>query len=476
MKVTVLGTGAADGIPQPFCGCTTCGHARFTGEVRCAGGVLLDDTVLIDAPPALGTAAARAGVTLEAVNTVLVTHSHPDHWDPSFLLYRQWQLNVATRPLSVVGPVDVIESAQQWLPPSSAVQLQSVTAGDHFRSAAGHEVRVLASSHGNGTDRCADLAVLFDVTGPDGARLLYASDTGVLPAEVVDAIRGARFDVVLLELTFGADGPTTAGHLDHDSFTATLATLRQVDAITSTSTVVAVHLGHHNPPTPALEAFLRSVGARCVTDGRTWQISPGEPMPADRRRVLILGGVRSGKSRHAEKLAAPAPEVTYVATGWPRGSNVGDDWDDRIVSHQARRPLHWQTTETLDIVDVLTRAEPGQTVLVDCLALWVTRLVDEADAWRDRDRATTTVTAAAASLCAALASSQAAQVFIVSNEVGSGVAPATASGGLFRDLLGLVNTSVANCCDEVLLMIAGRPCSLPAADTSPSAAPEEASR
>lgn len=484
MKVTVLGTGAADGVPQPFCGCDTCSYARSTGEVRSAGGVLLDDTVLIDAPPALGATAARAGVTLAAVDTVLVTHSHPDHWDPSFLLYREWHPIAAARPLSVVGPVDVIDSAKQWLPPRSSVQLQSVTAGDHFRTAGSYDVQVLASSHGNGTDRCADLAVLFDVTGPDGSRLLYASDTGELPAEVVDAVRGAQFDVVLLELTFGADGPTTAGHLDHHSFTAALATLREVDAITANSTVVAVHIGHHNPPTPALEAFLRSVGARCVPEGRTWEVSPGEPMPADRRRVLILGGARSGKSRHAEKLAAPAPVVTYVATGWPRGSNVGTDWDDRIISHQVRRPPHWRTTETLDIVGVLARAEPGQTVLVDCLALWVTRLVDEADAWRDRDRASATVTAATASLCAALASSQAAQVFIVSNEVGSGVAPATTSGGLFRDLLGLVNTSVANCCDEVILMIAGRPCSLPPADTSPSAgpgsgsrtAPEEASR
>ena len=232
--------------------------------------MLLDDTVLIDAPPALGATAARAGVTLAAVDTVLVTHSHPDHWDPSFLLYREWHPIAAARPLSVVGPVDVIDSAKQWLPPRSSVQLQSVTAGDHFRT---------AGSHGNGTDRCAELAVLFDVTGPDGSRLLYASDTGELPAEVVDAVRGAQFDVVLLELTFGADGPTTAGHLDHHSFTAALATLREVDAITANSTVVAVHIGHHNPPTPALEAFLRSVGARCVPEGRTWEVSPGEPMP-----------------------------------------------------------------------------------------------------------------------------------------------------------------------------------------------------
>jgi adenosylcobinamide kinase/adenosylcobinamide-phosphate guanylyltransferase len=280
----------------------------------------------------------------------------------------------------------------------------------------------------------------------------------------VDTIRGARFDVVLLELTFGATGPSTPGHLNHRSFAATLATLREVDASTDTTAIVAVHLGHHNPPTPALGAFLESVGARCVPDGYTWEVSPGEPMPQPRRRTLILGGARSGKSRYAERLAAAAQDVTYVATGWPRGSSVGDDWDDRVNSHQARRPSNWRTIETVDIVAVLAGARPGQTVLVDCLALWVTRLVDAADAWGDRGRATDRVTAETAALCDALVTSRAGRIIIVSNEVGSGVAPATASGGLFRDLLGIVNTTVANRCADVLLMIAGRPFALPAVD------------
>ena len=487
MKVTLLGTGAADGIPQPFCDCRTCRHARLTGEIRAPGGLLVDDTLLVDAPPGLGAAAARAGVELTRVDTVIVTHSHPDHWDPSFLLYRQWQSAASKRPLLVAGPEDVIESAGEWLAPGSSVQLRPVGAGEALRSTSGHLVRVLASSHGDGRDRCADLAVLFDVTGPDGCRLLYASDTGELPAEVVASVRGARFDIVLLELTFGATGPSTPGHLDHRGFAAALAALREVDAITSNSTVVAVHIGHHNPPTPELVTFLRSVGARYFPDGRTLEISQGSPPESGRRRTLVLGGARSGKSRHAELLAAdtaaagvPA-DVTYIATGWPRGSNVGDDWDDRILAHQARRPAGWRTVETIDIADVLNQLTSGQTALVDCLALWVTRLVDAADAWNDRDQATTLVIAATSALCAALADSQADEIIVVSNEVGSGVAPASQAGGLFRDLLGMVNATVAACCDDVILMVAGRPWVLPATGpgdpTNTSApSPQEASR
>src|SRR5690349_2322937 len=92
-------------------------------------------------------------------------------------------------------------------------------------------------------------------------------------------------------------------------------------------------------------------------------------------KVLVTGGVRSGKSRHAEGLLASAPAVRYVAPGPVRDDA---DWQERIAAHRARRPAHWSTVETGDLATALTTPD---AVLVDCLGTWLTRLVDDAGLW-----------------------------------------------------------------------------------------------
>ena len=120
MRVTVLGTGAADGVPQPFCRCDTCADARARGQVRAPGGVLIDSTLLVDPLP-LWAAAARAGVDLSQVTTIAISHGHADHWDPAILLFRQWIADGngpgALPPLRVIGPAAVIASAADWVAP-----------------------------------------------------------------------------------------------------------------------------------------------------------------------------------------------------------------------------------------------------------------------------------------------------------------------------------------------------------------------
>jgi len=168
-------------------------------------------------------------------------------------------------------------------------------------------------------------------------------------------------------------------------------------------------------------------------------------------RILVTGGVRSGKSRHAESLLAGRERVRYVAPG-PVPSDDDPDWAARVAEHQARRPAHWQTVETTDLAAALGSAEP---TLVDCLGTWVTAVVDELDGWAaaadhwrpELDRRLDAVVAAAA---------RSTDLVLVTNEVGLGVVPAHASGRLFRDLLGTVNQAVAAGGDEVHLVVAGR--------------------
>ncbi|MGN6250185.1 MAG: bifunctional adenosylcobinamide kinase/adenosylcobinamide-phosphate guanylyltransferase [Marmoricola sp.] len=171
-------------------------------------------------------------------------------------------------------------------------------------------------------------------------------------------------------------------------------------------------------------------------------------------RVLVTGGVRSGKSAHAEALLAGAPAVTYVAPGPTTTEDPDPDWAARVAAHRARRPAHWTTLETRDLADALDGA--GGAVLVDCLGTWLTGWVDAQQLW---DAPSAEV---AAALDRTLAPVEIAlrgtayDVVLVSNEVGLGVVPAHRSGRLFRDLLGTVNQRLATACDEVHLVVAGR--------------------
>ncbi|MEO8107353.1 MAG: bifunctional adenosylcobinamide kinase/adenosylcobinamide-phosphate guanylyltransferase [Actinomycetes bacterium] len=443
MKVQLLGTGSADGWPNPFCTCASCNTARQAGQYRGQTSVLLDDAVLIDCGPDVPAAATRHGADLSGVHSLLITHAHPDHVGPAALLFRHWAGR--REPLDIYAPQGVLDLLVNWIAPDDPVTLHAVAAGGTL-STHGYEVRVLQAAHGDAT--IGD-AVLFDVTGIDSSRLLYATDTGPLPAETVHSVVGARFDTVLLEETFGDAFDHGTSHLDLATFPQQLRRLREVGAIESHTTVVAVHLSHHNPPDAAER--LAAWGALMVSDGTVLRAGDHHRQPTLPHRTLVIGGARSGKSCHAESLLAAAERVTYVATSAPRPDD--DEWTARIHTHQQRRPAHWTTVETGDVAEVLAGAVRGDFVLVDCLTLWLTRVMDDAAAWEgDLELVDKQIDALAHAW-----RQTAAQVVAVSNEVGQGVVPATRSGRIFRDAQGRLNAAIARETDVVVMMVAGRP-------------------
>ncbi|WGX99069.1 bifunctional adenosylcobinamide kinase/adenosylcobinamide-phosphate guanylyltransferase [Nocardioides sp. L-11A] len=168
-------------------------------------------------------------------------------------------------------------------------------------------------------------------------------------------------------------------------------------------------------------------------------------------KVLVTGGVRSGKSRHAESLLADAPSVTYVAAG-PAYDDA--DWAARIAVHRARRPVTWSTAETRDVAGVLGAADGP--VLVDCLGTWLTGVIDDAGLWEAAAGEIETHVLGHLDALLAAVTGTGLPVVLVTNEVGLGVVPAHRSARLFRDLLGTINQRVAAVCDEVHLVIAGR--------------------
>ena len=179
------------------------------------------------------------------------------------------------------------------------------------------------------------------------------------------------------------------------------------------------------------------------------------PSPIPRqagRRVLVLGGARSGKSAAAEGMLAGDGPVDYVATGLPPGA--GDvEWDARVAEHRQRRPRHWRTVETLALAEVL--AAPGPSpVLVDCLTTWLARVMDDCGAWDETSGTAAALAARTDQVLRAWRDTR-REVIAVSNEIGSGVVPGTPSGRRFRDELGRLNARIAADSDEVWLCTAG---------------------
>ena len=467
MRIHLLGTGSADGWPNPVCHCASCEAERAAGRSRTSSAALVDGVLLIDAGPTATNAATRAGIGLATVAHVLITHGHPDHLAPEFLLWREWIPGLQL--LHVYGPAGAIERCRHWVGPASPVEFHVIQAGDTIdaKTALGdYVIRVLQAAHGHGNgDLLADEAVLYDITDPEGTSLLYATDTGAFNAEQSAQVVGRAFDIMLVDESFGFKEDHGTGHLDLTTLPAMLADLRSEGAITDSTDVIAIHLSHHNPPERELRAALHPLGVRIVDD-LTLIDTKVSRQPIHH---LIIGGVRSGKSTYAEALARLHPSVAYVATGESRKDDA--EWAARVAEHQARRPPEWTTVETADIQSLLDAAGTGDALLIDCIGMWLTRQLDEAGAWSADESAVAAARIDVLARIEALAEStraSRAHVFMVTNEVGQGVVPATSSGRIFRDLMGIANSLLSQASTEVTFMVAGRPLplgTLPAAQT-----------
>ena len=163
--------------------------------------------------------------------------------------------------------------------------------------------------------------------------------------------------------------------------------------------------------------------------------------------LFIVGGARSGKSRFAVDRIPSRERIVFVATAEARDQDMAT----RIARHRAERPSHWATVEEpLDLVPRLEKLKGTcDGIVVDCLTLWVANRLLRGDP----DDAILGESDALARLIGRRRSS----FTVVSNEVGAGVHPETATGMRFRDLLGGVNQRVAAACDTVVLMVAGVP-------------------
>jgi adenosylcobinamide kinase / adenosylcobinamide-phosphate guanylyltransferase len=284
------------------------------------------------------------------------------------------------------------------------------------------------------------------VTAPDGGRLLVADGSGVSPQPPAGA---QPYDIVLLDLL---DDPAQLGALRSRGLVSgeTVAAVLYADHRVSSEEELASRCGFWRVSVPGDGDVL------ATTPGAGPARAAGPAAPP--RRVLVLGGARSGKSRHAELRLAAEPRVTYLAAGpYLAGTRppADSDWAERVAAHRSRRPSWWQTVETTDAAEAL-RATPG-ALLFDGAGTWLAAVMTMQ---QRRSSAPGMIAAKIDELVEAWRQAP-GRVVAVSDEVGSGVHPPTQAGRLFRDHLGWLNQRLAAESDEAVLVVAGRPLTLP---------------
>ncbi|SNR77361.1 bifunctional adenosylcobinamide kinase/adenosylcobinamide-phosphate guanylyltransferase [Puniceibacterium sediminis] len=163
-----------------------------------------------------------------------------------------------------------------------------------------------------------------------------------------------------------------------------------------------------------------------------------------RTLALVTGGAKSGKSRFAEGLVRGIGDrLVYIATA----EALDSEMEERIAAHLVQRGAGWHTVEEpLDLCGALVRSDGQGPRLVDCMTLWLSNLMmQDRNVDAELDALLETLTA------------QVSPVVMVTNEVGSGIVPATALGRVYRDRCGAMNQRLGAVVDRIDLVVCGHP-------------------
>ncbi len=209
MKITYIGTAASEGLPALFCQCPICSAARknLGKEFRGRAGIAVNDKLLVDFPPDIYYGAVRAKVDLSAIEDIVVTHAHEDHFDPYELSTRRGPVyckrNVLDT-LHVYGNMCAGERLERYVKGSANGYGESgglvftyAQSFEPIETAAGVTVYPLPADH----DKHQECRMMLLVEKSTGKTFLYAHDTGIFPEETVEFLRNKRCDLISLDCT-----------------------------------------------------------------------------------------------------------------------------------------------------------------------------------------------------------------------------------------------------------------------------------
>jgi phosphoribosyl 1,2-cyclic phosphate phosphodiesterase len=281
MIITFLGTAAANAYPEAFCRCDNCERARALGgpSLRKRSAALINDDLLIDLGPDIMTASNMHGRPLSRVRYCLQTHAHADHLDTSHLLSRSPGYGVVGAPrLHFYASPGTVQRAAQLLERDCApASLLDCEVGERLNLEI-HQIEAL-QSFTIGRYQVTTFPANHDPTvepllyavEADGRRIFYGTDTATLPEETWQSFhrRKLRFDVVILDHTYGLDEPGS-DHLSARQFIEHVARMREEDLLTDQARAFATHIAHEgNPVHPELVGFAARHGYEIAYDGLT---------------------------------------------------------------------------------------------------------------------------------------------------------------------------------------------------------------
>ncbi len=271
MKIQYLGTAAAEGIPGVFCRCETCRRAFAAGgkNIRTRSQALIDGKLLIDLPPDTYYHALRFHLELGAVESLIVTHSHQDHFYPLELILRGYPYaHKQEGRLTVYGNSNVkrlyeIALAEENDTPNlpEAVTFRKITELQPFETREGYRITPLPAVHKE-NERC--FVYLIE---KDGKRIFYGNDSGFYHEKVWEYLKGTPLDLISLDCT-AVRKSGGGGHMGIQENVAAYARFREIGCVHENTRVVVNHFSHNGGALhEELEELVKPYGFLVSYDG-----------------------------------------------------------------------------------------------------------------------------------------------------------------------------------------------------------------
>ena len=267
MYITYLGTAASEGAPAIFCECEHCRYARTAGgkEIRTRSGAIIDGALKIDFGPDSYAQSLRFGVSYEAVEHVLITHSHGDHFVPSQLGCSKEPFAHRSRKLTVYGDARV---GAELLPHCKDGVLEFVQLTPFVTyEIGGYQVTPLEAVHAIGSGE----EPLFYLIEKDGKRILYAHDTDIFTDADMAFLKNKRMDLISLDCTNGVLDLEYIGHMGINDNLKMRGMLIANGTADENTTFIANHFSH-NGLASYEEMEKRLPGFRVSYDGVTVKV------------------------------------------------------------------------------------------------------------------------------------------------------------------------------------------------------------
>ncbi|MDL2233015.1 hypothetical protein LJC63_05460 [Ruminococcaceae bacterium OttesenSCG-928-L11] len=290
MRILVLGTGAGENYPSPWCMCKNCTYARVHGgkNIRGNSSILINEDLMIDLTENSVRTASRLGVSLNSLEHLLITHRHSDHFSPNHLWARSYpgrfdKLTTAEieekqgaptvtplRFLSIYGPQAVQEEIAAATELDASLEQYharfNAVAGETSFTAGAYHISTLTARHGSFPGYTLNYIIRHG-----GKTLLYALDTGGYSAETWDFLAAHRFDCVFVEATGGLmprRGPEErAGHMSLQSVREFIESLRKQQCVSGDTRIFLSHVSPHwTPPHDVLAPMMEKEGIEVAYD------------------------------------------------------------------------------------------------------------------------------------------------------------------------------------------------------------------